>query len=261
VAVDLHLLNFPLELFDRSVQHTAALQRELDVIRVDERNRDRPPDRLAQLVEELDLRFAGYRAAMQMIEELVATEQSHHDVVIPVAGPPDEVASAIEQLRDLTDEVDAFCADGGELMTPPTPPDLLAFRRWLFDQVISQLRGATPVAWVPSMAGPTDAPDEVSRPDGGAVVRPSGDFDLASAAEVREAIYAVQAARTEDLRVDLTDVTFIDSVGISVLVTAHKRFARDGRTLELVVPPRLRPNFEITGLTAFFRIVAADAEQ
>jgi anti-sigma B factor antagonist len=98
----------------------------------------------------------------------------------------------------------------------------------------------------------------VSLRDGGAVVRPSGDFDLASAAEVREAIYAVQADRTDDLRVDLTDVSFIDSVGISVLVAAHKRFSRDGRALELVVPPHLRPNFEITGLTAFFRIVPAD---
>ena len=257
--MELHLLNFPLDLFDRSVQHAAALQRELDVIRVDERNRDRPPDRLAQLVEQLDLRFVGYRAAMEMIEALVATEVSHRDVVIPVVGPPDEVAPAIEQLRDLMNEVDAYCAEGGELLTPPTPPDLLAFRTWLFEQVIAQLRGAAPVAWAPpDPASISEVPVAASPPDAGAVIRPSGDFDLAHAAQVREAIYAVHADRTGDLRIDLTDVAFIDSVGMSVLVAAHKRLRRDGRGLEVVVPAHLRRNFEITGLTEFLDIVPGE---
>jgi anti-anti-sigma factor len=259
VAVELHLLNFPLDLFDRSLQHAAALQRELDVIRVDERNRDRPPDRLAELVEELDLRFVGYRAAMAMIEALLASEATHHDVVIPVAGLPDEVAPAIEQLRDLMDEVDAYCAEGGELLTPPTPPDLLAFREWLLGQVIGQLRGADPVAWTPPRAVTgREVPDTVPLPDVRAVLRPSGDLDLASAGQVREEIYAVHAERTGDLRIDLSDVRFIDSVGISVLVAAYKRFDRDGRALEIVVPAHLRPNFEITGLTSLFDIVPGE---
>jgi anti-anti-sigma factor len=263
--VELHLLNFPLELFDRSVQHTAALQRELDVIRVDERNRDRPPDRLGQLVEQLDLRFVGYRAAMAMIEELAATEASHHDVVIPVGDGPEEVAPAIEQLRDLMDEVDAYCEQGGELLTPPTPPDLLAFRQWLFDQVIGQLRGAAPVPWEPRPLAHDAAPVAGASPGAGAdgsdamaVLRPSGDLDLANAGKVREEIYAVHTERSGDLRIDLTDVRFIDSVGISVLVAAHRRFQADGRALEIVVPAHLRSNFEITGLTAYFDIVPGE---
>ncbi len=260
--MELHLLNFPLDLFDRSVQQLAALQRELDVIRVDERNRDRPPDRLARLVEELDLRFVGYRAAMETIEALVETDASHHDVVIPVAGAPEEVVPAIEQLRDLMDEVDAYCAQGGELLTPPTPPDLLAFRLWLFDQVVGQLHGATPVPWGPLVAGAASArsappPSSSVVP---AVLRPGGDLDLVNAGRLREEIYTEHAARTGDLRIDLTDVPFIDSVGMSVLVAAHKRFQRDGRALEVVVPAHLRPNFEITGLTVFLDIVPAEPE-
>ena len=257
--MELRLLNFPLELFDRSVQQLAALQRELDVIRVDERNRDRPPDRLARLVEELDLRFVGYRAAMETIEALVESDASHHDVVIPVAGAPEEVAPAIEQLRDLMDEVDAYCAQGAELLTPPTPPDLLAFRVWLFEQVIGQLRGATPVPWDPlvTAAAALPAPPPPSSVSA-AVLRPGGDLDLVNAGRLREEIYTEHAARTGDLRIDLTDVPFIDSVGMSVLVAAHKRFQRDGRTLEIVVPAHLRPNFEITGLTAFLDIVPAE---
>ena len=260
--MELHLLNFPLDLFDRSVQQLAALQRELDVIRVDERNRDRPPDRLARLVEELDVRFVGYRAAMETIEALVESDASHHDVVIPVAGAPEEVAPAIEQLRDLMDEVDAYCAQGAELLTPPTPPDLLAFRVWLFEQVIGQLRGATPVLWDPLVTGgaaaPPAPPSSSVAAAAGAVLRPVGDLDLVNAGRLREEIYTEHAARTGDLRIDLTDVPFIDSVGMSVLVAAHKRFQRDGRGLEIVVPAHLRPNFEITGLIAFLDIVPAE---
>jgi anti-anti-sigma factor len=257
--MELRLLNFSLDLFDRSMQQLAALQRELDVIRVDERNRDRPPDRLARLVEELDARFVGYRAAMETIEALAESDASHHDVVIPVAGAPEEVVPAIEQLRDLMDEVDAYCAQGAELLTPPTPPDLLAFRVWLFGQVIGQLRGATPVPWDPratDAAAPAPPPSSTSA--SAAVLRPAGDLDLVNAGRLREEIYTEHTARTGDLRIDLSDVPFIDSVGMSVLVAAHKRFQRDGRALEIVVPAHLRPNFEITGLVAFLDIVPAE---
>jgi len=257
--MELRLLNFSLDLFDRSMQQLAALQRELDVIRVDERNRDRPPDRLARLVEELDARFVGYRAAMETIEALAESDASHHDVVIPVAGAPEEVVPAIEQLRDLMDEVDAYCAQGAELLTPRTPPDLLAFRVWLFGQVIGQLRGATPVPWdqrATDAAAPAPPPSSTSA--SAAVLRPAGDLDLVNAGRLREEIYTEHTARTGDLRIDLSDVPFIDSVGMSVLVAAHKRFQRDGRALEIVVPAHLRPNFEITGLVAFLDIVPAE---
>jgi anti-anti-sigma factor len=259
--MELRLLNFSLDLFDRSMQQLAALQRELDVIRVDERNRDRPPDRLARLVEELDRRFVGYRAAMETIQALAESDEGHHDVVIPVAGAPEEVAPAIEQLRDLMDEVDVYCAQGGELLTPPTPPDLLAFRVWLFGQVIGQMRGATPVPWDPrataaAAAPPPPAPPPASVSAG--VLRPGGDLDLVNAGRLREEIYAEHTARPGDLRIDLTDVPFIDSVGMSVLVAAHKRFQRDGRALEIVVPAHLRPNFEITGLIAFLDVVPSE---
>ena len=256
--MELRLLNFSLDLFDRSMQQLAALQRELDVIRVDERNRDHPPDRLARLVEALDRRFVGYRAAMETIEALAESDAGHHDVVIPVAGAPEEVAPAIEQLRDLMDEVDMYCAQGGELLTPPTPPDLLAFRAWLFGQVIGQLRGATPAPWDPfvtaAAASPPTRPESVST----SVLRLGGDLDLVNAGRLREEIYTEHTARSGDLRIDLTDVPFIDSVGMSVLVAAHKRFQRDGRALEIVVPPHLRPNFEITGLIAFLDVVPSE---
>jgi anti-anti-sigma factor len=264
--MELRLIDFPLDLFERSVQHTAALQRELDVIRVDERDPDRLPDRLAQLVNELDLRFVGYRAAMDTIDALVRTQARYHDVVIPVAGVPAEAALAVEQLRDLMDEVDRYCAQDGGLLTPPTPPEVLAFRRWLFDQVIGQLRGQSPTAWTLVAASLTAAAREqaaaaavpsadTSPDDAGGMLRPSGDVDLNSAGRLREEIYSAHADRDDDLTIDLTRVDFIDSVGLSVLVAAHKRFERDHRRLEIQVPEHLRANFEMTGLTGVLNIV------
>jgi anti-anti-sigma factor len=260
--MEIRLLNFPLDLFERAMQHAAALQRELDVIRVDERQRDRPPDQLAQLVEELDLRFVGYRAAMEMLDALVTTHTGYHDVVIPVAGDPGEAAPAVEELRDLMDEVDVYCAEGGELLTPPMPPELAAFRRWLLDQVIGQLRGGSPSPWTaaaPSLAAEEQpaalaSSIEVVHDGSTVILQPTGDLDLVSAGRIREAIYTVHSEHEGSLCIDLARVNFVDSVGLSVLVGAHKRFERDHRTLEIIVPEHLRANFEISGLTGVLNV-------
>jgi anti-anti-sigma factor len=264
--MELLLLDFPVDLFDRSLQHLAALQRELDVIRVDEREPGRPPDRLARLVDDLDGRFVGYRAAMDMLDALVTGRAQKHDVVIPVAGDPPEIAPAIEELRDLLDEVDSYCEQGGDLLTRPTPTELLRFRRWLFDQIIGQLRGQTPVAWTPPAAGRGDAVERAAsvddvgaRRDGSTVtLEPSGDLDLATAGRVREAIHIVQSESDDDLRIDLSRVDFIDSVGFSVLIAAHQRFERDHRRLEITVPERLRASFRMLGLIDVLHITPAE---
>ncbi len=41
----------------------------------------------------------------------------------------------------------------------------------------------------------------------------------------------------------------MDSVGLSLLVTAHQRLAREGLALRLLLPERLRLLFDIAGLT------------
>jgi anti-sigma B factor antagonist len=260
--MEIRLLDFPLDLFERALQHAAALQRELDVIRVDERHREGPPDRLARLVEELDLRFVGYRAAMEMLDALVTTHTGYHDVVIPVAGDPGEAAPAVEALRDLMDEVDVYCAEGGELLTPPMPPKLVAFRGWLFEQVIGQLRGGSATPWTAVASSPTGDERPAARAssidivhDGSTVtLQPTGDLDLVTAGRVRDAIYEAHAEHEGSLRIDLARVDFVDSVGLSVLVGAHKRFERDHRTLEIVVPEHLRANFEMSGLAAVLNL-------
>jgi anti-sigma B factor antagonist len=96
--------------------------------------------------------------------------------------------------------------------------------------------------------------------DGSVVVALSGEIDVAAAPTVRERLE--QAADKEGaLVVDLSDVTFIDSTALGVLIGIHKRCTAAGTDLHLVVSePRILKVFEITGLTDFFAIVPSLAE-
>jgi anti-anti-sigma factor len=88
-------------------------------------------------------------------------------------------------------------------------------------------------------------------------VRESGSLDLGDAARLRESLQSAFTAGDTDVLVDLTDVDFVDSVILSVFVTAHKRFAADRRHLALVVPPDLLRLFELTGLVGVLDVRAA----
>lgn len=86
-------------------------------------------------------------------------------------------------------------------------------------------------------------------PDGVATVRCSGELDIAGGPTLRSALDEAGQAGL-DVVVDLTDLEFIDSSGLGVLVGAHKNAAEQGRTMSLrgaqgAVAKVLR----ITGLT------------
>ena len=64
---------------------------------------------------------------------------------------------------------------------------------------------------------------QASRTNGTAVVAVHGDIDLYTAPRLWETIDAATAEIPDELVLDLTDVPFLDSSGLSVLVRAHKR--------------------------------------
>ncbi len=68
--------------------------------------------------------------------------------------------------------------------------------------------------------------------DGHALVL-TGDFDVRSTMEVRNAIYEHLLGRDEDVVVDLTGVTTIDKTALKVLAVATRQAARSGRRLTL----------------------------
>jgi anti-sigma B factor antagonist len=71
--------------------------------------------------------------------------------------------------------------------------------------------------------------------DGSAVVSVTGDVDLVSAAHLRE-VMEDALGRSSALIVDVADMTFIDSSGLSALVHAHRHAADAGGSMTVRHP-------------------------
>ena len=86
-----------------------------------------------------------------------------------------------------------------------------------------------------------------------AVVSADGQIDAHTAPSLEEALDGVAAESTVSL--DLSQVTFIDSSGLRVIVRTHKRLAETGGQLVIAEPsePVMRL-LDITGLTSELEI-------
>ena len=67
----------------------------------------------------------------------------------------------------------------------------------------------------------------------GSTILLSGDFDVRSTMEVRNAIYDQLEGRDSDVVVDLSEVTTIDMTALRVLAMATRQAVRAGRRLTL----------------------------
>jgi anti-sigma B factor antagonist len=94
-------------------------------------------------------------------------------------------------------------------------------------------------------------------PDRAVVLVAHGDADLHVAPELRERLTRTIDEGATALVVDLSEVTFVDSMALGVLLGATKRMRAAGGHLRLVVArPEVRRIFEITLLD---RVLAIDA--
>ena len=83
-----------------------------------------------------------------------------------------------------------------------------------------------------------------------AVVALEGEIDLSTAPEAERRIAEAESAGPERLVVDLREVTFMDSSGLRVLLTAHKRALEAGRGFALVPGgDAVRRLLDVTGLS------------
>lgn len=83
------------------------------------------------------------------------------------------------------------------------------------------------------------------------VVAVDGELDLNAAPGLRQAIGAAIEAGATTVVVDLSEVTFIDSTAIGVLLAARERLRRTGGDLELAcTEPNVLRVLEIVGLRA-----------
>lgn len=94
---------------------------------------------------------------------------------------------------------------------------------------------------------------EAERPSGVTVVSVRGEADLHSAPELRDALATLIEDGTDELVLDLSETTFVDSMTLGVLLGAMKRVRSRGGHLRLVVTGAdVRRIFEITLLDRVF---------
>jgi anti-sigma B factor antagonist len=93
------------------------------------------------------------------------------------------------------------------------------------------------------------------------VVHIRGDVDLHTSPRLRELLLESAGRTPGTLRIDLTDVNYMDSSGVGTMVFVKREVGRSGQRVVLIgLQPRVRSVFEITHLDKFFTIVATLAE-
>ncbi len=87
------------------------------------------------------------------------------------------------------------------------------------------------------------------RSDDDHVIALSGELDLAGADRVTQELQRAEATDARRIVLDLSNLAFIDSSGISLIIAAEARSRMDGHRLVLIRGPRsVHRVFELTGL-------------
>jgi anti-sigma B factor antagonist len=98
---------------------------------------------------------------------------------------------------------------------------------------------------------------EVANKGEAAVIRVSGELDLASSPALEEELARVSSSEASLVIVDLRDLEFMDSTGLSVLVRAHQRAAESSQRFGVVNgSQQVQRLLSLTGVAE--RLVLAD---
>jgi anti-sigma B factor antagonist len=88
---------------------------------------------------------------------------------------------------------------------------------------------------------------DISRVDGTHVLALRGELEMASALGLAGPLADIAGAGEGPLLLDLSDLMFMDSTGMSVLLNARRRLTRQGRSMAIVCPGgAVRKVFELT---------------
>jgi anti-sigma B factor antagonist len=88
------------------------------------------------------------------------------------------------------------------------------------------------------------------------VIAVSGELDLASAPELELELQRVSGTATQLLVVDLRQLDFMDSTGLSILVRAHQRLTGEGCEMGIVKgSPQVQRLLDLTGVTDRLKLV------
>ncbi|MFE9656868.1 STAS domain-containing protein [Micromonospora sp. NPDC006431] len=95
------------------------------------------------------------------------------------------------------------------------------------------------------------------RDGGGACLRLAGELDLSTAPQLDAAVDRLAADGHHELLVDLTELTFCDSVGIAALVRGDNHASAEGGWLRITgATGRVARVLQVTGLAELLRYEA-----
>lgn len=94
-----------------------------------------------------------------------------------------------------------------------------------------------------------------------AMIDLEGEVDVYTAPQLKQQIINMLDNNILHVIVNLTNVEYLDSTALGVLIGGLKRLRERSGTLDLVCPnPRIRRIFEITGLDKIFDIYSTEEE-
>lgn len=70
--------------------------------------------------------------------------------------------------------------------------------------------------------------------DAGRVIALSGELDMANASTLATELEKAEETGAESILIDMSELEFIDSTGIAVIVAAHRRLNADAARLQLI---------------------------
>lgn len=148
-AVTVDLAGIPLQLHAAWQEHAETLLREYLLHCLDDDGADDPiqmhadaTDAIAILVEQVPRPSGAVGAARPGTDVTAsATTMDHLDISVPVASVPHFT------ILDRAIEAAVELAQSGEILAPPTTPEVRAFRGWVCRQVVDQAAGAAPAPW------------------------------------------------------------------------------------------------------------------
>jgi anti-sigma B factor antagonist len=96
---------------------------------------------------------------------------------------------------------------------------------------------------------------------GRVVITVSGEVDLASVGELRDALARAVKSRPAAVWLDLSEVEFMDSTGLTTLVLAHRNFDDPDRRFAVICPDGpVRRLLTLAGLDRFVRVHDDEAQ-
>jgi hypothetical protein len=146
-SIAVHLLRMPLRVRARALEHDQDLLRELALVRVaaETTGSTSAPERLLDLADELRATYGPVAAGPTAdMDTALAQGREFMDVAFTV---PAGLGPFLHRVTAALDEVEQFAREGRYLLTMSAPPDIAAYRAWVFSEFDRQIAGEAPVPW------------------------------------------------------------------------------------------------------------------